>query len=671
MKKFTINRAHVAKKISLFICALCASVLTVTAQVYVDGIAYECSYDGENYTAGVIQGENPYTGDIVIPDSIEDDGHTYSVIEIKDNAFQYSESLNSVVLPKTMKKIGSEAFHNCVNMTSIALNEGLEEIGSDAFGSCEKLESLTLPSTLKYIRDWAFEHCYSLKSLTLPEGLEEVGGNICTADTPEAPVYNSKFFAFLPYDYAENYTVPDGIEIICGDAFKDNKSLKSVSLPTSVKLIRYEAFVRCENLTSITLNEGLEIIEYGAFSYTSLTTIALPASLNYIDPSALPGTTEAVTIAAGNENYSATNYCLIEKSTGLLIYAGKGATLPEGITEIGISAFKDRTDLTTFVVPSTVQSIGSYAFSGCSNLTNITLPEGLKWISSGMFDGCSSLKSVTLPSTITNLDNAEYLFKNCSQLENVTILCPYTYIPNNFFLYCDSLKSFNLPESVQGIGSEAFRYIGLTSPVSNSHLFARLPENYQGAFAIPEGTTKIGNHAFYNCDSLTEISFPSTLTDIDFEAFWGCTLLKRIELPEGVERIGSYAFEDCHDVETLILPSTVTLIEGSAFAFRSESKLKEVYNYAVTPCEFYDWDNHPFFEVPNIDQIKLYVPKSSVDDYKAAYRWQDFDVQPMPEVATGLVNGEAKAAYRKTLRNGQLLIKKNGHIYNAQGALIR
>ena len=660
------------------LCALCACVLTAQADNYyyetIDGISYELYENGDTRTA-VVQAldEEPYyyKGDIVIPATVDYDGVTYTVTMIDQYAFQYNDSVTSITLPNTIKTIGSEAFRDCYQLASINFPEGLEEIYGYAFWNCRSLTSITLPSTLTYLDWYAFEWCTSLRNITLPNNLQYVGGHVFLGDTLEAPVYNDKFFVFLPYNYTESYTIPDGIETICYAACYDNNRLKSVVIPSSVKTIEGEAFAYCDSLTSVTLNEGVQSIGDYAFLETAITSIALPASLTNLKASAFPSSLVTITVAEENPSYYMSGGCLLAKGTDALVFAPVGATLPEGVKEIGAYAFASRQDLIDFVVPSTVTKIGNYELNNCQNLKSINLPEGLTSIGSYVFNYCYELKSITLPSTLNDLSYASGMFAYCHKLESATILGNPTYIPDQFFYDCDSLKSFTLPESVKECSASAFCYSeGFTSPVLNSHLFASMPKGYKGEYTIPEGITEICDYAFYQCDGVTDVHFPSTLHKVGQEAFLGAYSLTRIELPEGVDSIMYYAFDACESVETLILPSTLSYIESYAFSFFSESKLKEIYNYATTPYEDPWWDL-PFQDIPNLDQIKLYVPEGSVDAYKAAFWWQDFDVQPMPAIHTGLQNGEAELQGRKLLRNGQLLIEKNGKIYNALGQQVR
>lgn len=104
---------------------------------------------------------------------------------------------------------------------------------------------------------------------------------------------------------------------------------------------------------------------------------------------------------------------------------------------------------------------------------------------------------------------------------------------------------------------------------------------------IPEGVTKIGEKAFYNCTTLTKITVPNSVTYIGDNAFKGCTNLVSITLPErvthfepsftesriaqitlpqGVTEIGQYAFYGCKNLTQIVVPDGVKVISRSAFS---------------------------------------------------------------------------------------------------------
>ncbi len=663
------------KKISLLFCALCALAMTGKAQTYIDNIAYDYYGSGSSRYAVVTNNYmTGYEGDIVIPDTIEIDGDKYPVTAIGTYAFEYAHDLTSVTLPNTIKVIYGEAFHECYKLRSINLPEGLEQIMQDAFWDCQSLTELTLPSTLKRIEAYAFEGCYSLRTINFPESLEYADGFLFQGDTLSAPVYNSKYFAHFPPNYATSYTVPDGIVTILDGAFQDAESLTSVTLPSSVKYIKNDAF-NGTGLTAITLPEGVETIGSQAFLGTNIASLHLPASLTYIEPNAIPTTVTTITVDEANSEYYIANSCLVRKYNNALVYAPEGATLPDVITEIGDQAFMGRT-FTSFTIPSTITRIGAEAFAYCYLLDSIIIPESVTAIAGNAFFSCYNLKKVVLPDGLKEI--SPYTFYECQSLAEINVPSSLESIGSGAFGYCYALKSFNLPESTTQLGTEIFAASGVEHPIYNSKYFAYMPPAYKGVYTMPD-VREICPYAFYYCDSLTEVIFPETLRKIGNEAFWGCTALQRIDLPASVDTLESYAFEDCESVETLILRGAPSFYDNYVFAFYDQSKLKEVWNYAETPFAFIS-QGDPFYDVPNKDQIKLYVPEGSVDAYKAANYWKEFDVQPMPEIHTDIdiVDGqESKGASehsgtsRKTLRNGQLLIERDGRVYTVDGRPVR
>ncbi|MBQ6780506.1 MAG: leucine-rich repeat protein [Treponema sp.] len=199
--------------------------------------------------------------------------------------------------------------------------------------------------------------------------------------------------------------------------------------------------------------------------------------------------------------------------------------LPEGITSIGDSAFRNCTSLKKITIPESVTSIGSSAFYGCSSLTEIAIPENVTCIGSSAFFGCSSLREMDIPETVTSIESRA-------------------------FYDCTSLAKISIPNTVTSIGSEAF--FGCSS----------LAE-----IAIPNTVTSIGNRAFHGCSALTEIALPETVTSIESDAFYGCTSLAEIAIPNTVTSIGNGAFRGCSSLSKITIPENVTSIDGWAFAY--------------------------------------------------------------------------------------------------------
>lgn len=81
---------------------------------------------------------------------------------------------------------------------------------------------------------------------------------------------------------------------------------------------------------------------------------------------------------------------------------------------------------------------------------------------------------------------------------------------------------------------------------------------------IPEGTTKIGNNAFYGCYELTSLTIPDSVTSIGSDAFNVCEALTSLTIPDSVTSIGSFAFQWCPTTCDITFAKTVAEVQAIA-----------------------------------------------------------------------------------------------------------
>ena len=118
------------------------------------------------------------------------------------------------------------------------------------------------------------------------------------------------------------------------------------------------------------------------------------------------------------------------------------------------------------------------------------------------------------------------------------------------FYNCDSLTSVTIPDSVTTIGGNAF--YNCTSLTS---------------VTIGNGVTSIGGSAFYQCSSLTSITIGNSVTSIGKFAFGWCTNLTSVTIGDSVTTIGELAFHGCHSLTSITIPDSVTSIGDGAFNY--------------------------------------------------------------------------------------------------------
>ena len=324
----------------------------------------------------------------------------------------------------------------------VIIPEGVTEIGEYVFADCKKITEIVFPASVtEEISSTSFEGdrgddeiCTALCAITVAGGNKKY-------KSADGVLYSDGGETLLFYPHGkedESFTVPDGVTKI--DSFGANESLVSVKLPDSLEEIGEYAFSGCKALESIKIPDGVETIEQSAFD----------------DCEALC----SITVARGNEEYKSIDGVLYsDGGKTLFIYpSGKDDeefTVPDGVKEIGYSAFDGCKALESIKIPASVTEIDSYAFDACEALCSIavsrgneeyksvdgvlysdggktlfiypegkddeefTVPTGVKEISGSVFSDCKALESIKIPASVTEIDSIA--FRNCEPLCSITV----------------------------------------------------------------------------------------------------------------------------------------------------------------------------------------------------------------------------------------------------------
>jgi hypothetical protein len=87
------------------------------------------------------------------------------VTSVGEMAFRGNENITSIVLPESLRVIGSSSFAYCKNLEAVVFKGNLTSIGNSAFRYCTELEEITLPASVNIIAESAFSHCTSLTKI--------------------------------------------------------------------------------------------------------------------------------------------------------------------------------------------------------------------------------------------------------------------------------------------------------------------------------------------------------------------------------------------------------------------------------------------------------------------------------------------------------------------------
>lgn len=305
----------------------------------------------------------------------------YDDCQIPCQAMYAKKSLNLLVLPDNLTKIGIAAFGECQNLTgSLNIPEGVTEIEVGAFVNCRAMTgSISFPSTLKYIgrkdnRWWyggTFERCGFNSKLILPPNLECLKGNA---------------FEGCEGLYGE-LRLPEKLSVLGDYAFRGCKNLSgSLSIPQSLHKIPNNAFEYCGGMNgTLTLHDGVTAIGEYAFRGTHFRgEINLPKNLVVLQNYAFAGCD----------------------------FSGE-LKLPSSLKSIGRKVFGDNEGdgacwrlMGIVEFPEGMQSIGEQAFCNCRSIEGLVFPESMETIQNSAFEGCYGINSIVcksdMPANVLN-----------------------------------------------------------------------------------------------------------------------------------------------------------------------------------------------------------------------------------------------------------------------------
>lgn len=261
------------KKLLLSFTMMSAMLLQAQTQFTVDNLIYEVLDSNSVALVSDKEYQSSYTGDVVVPANVENNGTKYTVTTIGKYAF-YASTVTSIQLPNTITTLYDRSFNYARSLTTINIPASVknycnssfpnEDIINPMFKSCGKLKNVTLEEGLTVLARCMFEDCMEEGSvINVPGSVKEL---------PHAVFSSAKI---------EKLTLNEGLEKICDYALSGIK-VNSITLPSTVKEIEGEAF-RNSELSEINLNEGLTTIQKAAFSKCkNLKTIVLPSTINFI-----------------------------------------------------------------------------------------------------------------------------------------------------------------------------------------------------------------------------------------------------------------------------------------------------------------------------------------------------------------------------------------------------
>lgn len=606
---------------------------------------------------------------IVLPSEISYNDHEYPVRVIPNQAFMGLSLLESVTLPNTITKMGTNVFKGCTNLVNVTLPNQLTSLPAGTFDGCYNLPSVSLAEGYTIIEKCAFRSCNKLSAIPNVNKLDSIGNEAfkaCSSLTSVVLPDNCLLGTdvFQECRQLEHVELPANLTVIPSALFDKCYKLKDITLPEGITNIEKYAFRSCESLTILPTSEQLTIIGEEAFkSCKGLTVITLPVSLQSIEARAFDNCaniTEVYSLAVNAPSASETAFGTTVSAMKLYVskncvtnYNAVPWSLFSKITEIKDSKLKFYVnDALTLIIKQRGGTVVDYTnlhepdygvFSGWDKelpyfmpndsvnfygyVTNILTVDGIRYYlrPSEKLNGKNLEKRAELIKIIRTLTADDTLIDIAKKITYNEADYPVVAIGDSAFIGQATIQRINIPESINSIGKMAFKGCsGLTSitlPDAVHELSTSVFENCTSlaSITLSDELTIIGKNAFYNCRSLTELPVSSKLEEIGENAFRSCTGLKLLMMIDQtrLKYIRKEAFRSCSNISTVTLPASLTTIEQWAFA--SCNNLQDVFIFANTAPTA---DATAFGDMQSA--MRLYVPKGRLASYQEQEPWKTF-----------------------------------------------
>ena len=531
----------------------------------------------------------------------------YGVTAIGVSAFENCTNLTDITLPATMETLGNYAFLNCTSLNTIEVNAATPPtLGNASFGN------LTLNNIKVYVpcgsledyqtSDWSgfdlVENCniefedLLTKQICVEAWDRNYDGELSYREAAAVDDLHNAFHesSITRFNELQYFT---GLDMIYEDDFADCANLTAVTFPPTLIYIDGDAFLNCSSLASITFGENIGTVHtYAFYNCTGLNFIKVEATTPpTLGENAFYGaeTNIPVYVPCGTKSaYQNDSDWDIFDNNSFIDFCDTIHFADAAVRALCVDNWDDDNDgHLSYAEAAAVTDLGE-VFRGqfihtFDELQHFT---GLTKIGNYAFMGCPLMSSVTMPATVTKIGNLAFF--NDISLTTIDLPPALRTISVLAFSKCFGLESVNIPPLVTEIQFNPFEYCSalnsITVDASNP-----IYDSRNGCNAIIETET---NTIVVGCKNTV---IPDNVTALGSNAFSGQTSITSITLPANITELGNGVFEDA-------------------------TNLAVIYAEATTPPTM----GYEVFYGLNLDDITVYVPCESVEDYQAAPGWSEF-----------------------------------------------
>lgn len=532
---------------------LCFSV-TGLPRVSVKAEILEPEYDGfeyEEYTEYIAL--TKYIGNdknVIVPDEI----YGKRVTSVKEGAFSGNATVESIVFPDNIKRIGR--IEDCSELKRVVIPENYDYLAERLYiEDCPKLEEVNhffekegdniiykIPSK-EFTGKVDFSGCSRINIVEMPENMQEI---------PDQALYT--------WNNVKEVRLPDTVTKIGKEAFAYCSNLEKINLPDGLAFIEGKAFSNCRKLTEILLPESLRDIKVDGFEGTGITSAEIPSECQ-LGEGVFSACSNLKDITIRGKDITITPYML--RGCGNL----ENIYFPDGMEKITIGDFafdydeklktldgvlNQNGDQAQLIISSKIKSMGRSVFNHCTQIKQVKFQEDIKEIPEGALGGVQEIHSVQIPEGVKKI--GDRVFSNCSGLETVEIPKSVTFIGNQAFYGC-AIKEIKLPEQLESIGNGAFSFC---KRLKNIYVPGNIKTIGMSVFSYCDNLEtavidcKLRSGMFSDCGRLKKVTLnPDIENEIPYNTFVNDSGLEVIENADTITAIGEYALYGCKNLRQM------------------------------------------------------------------------------------------------------------------------
>ncbi len=212
----------------------------------------------------------------------------------------------------------------------------------------------------------------------------------------------------------------------------------------------------------------------------------------------------------------------------------KKVVIENGVTSIGNNAFFAGFYIDSITIPDSVTRIGDYAFYNCENLKKLDIPDSVTEIGSRIIGVNKYITDFVIPDGVVKMGSISFV--SFDKIKTLTIGAG---IKSLDFLTGNSGWQLYLEKISVSTNNKFFSSDenGVLFNNDKTELLAYPGKISQTVYNVPQGVKRIGDYAFCDAKSLTEIYMPNGVIDLGYMAFSSCSNLSNVNIPDTVVNI--------------------------------------------------------------------------------------------------------------------------------------